>query len=324
MEIKVLKTYELKDKDWTRIVAGFNCSFDRNTTKERLVSLYQSNISGYSYHALCYDHDQIIGFTSIIPYRYLYKEQEFIAGLNCSTFVLKEYRNDVFIFNDMVHSLKKECMKNGVSVLLGVPNKNAHNYLKVFSGSKDVGYLPYYALISGLRAIKKVTCKPIDVFILFCVRLFCFANTLFSYIFNCKEKQSEYRLMLTDTFYNKRFAAPYYSCYEKKNIIFRYRIVDEDGITTAYLMDFRENENRTNKALCAAVCHILRKEKADIILYVGTLRLKQVLLIKVPSRFVPKPLPLIYNILDKDNKRQFDSIATMDLWDFGLMNFDVR
>ena len=324
MEIKVLKTYELNDKDWTRIAAGFNSSFDRYTTKERLVSLYQSNLSGFSYHALCYDLDQLIGFTSIIPFRYLHKEQEFIAGLSCSTFVLKEYRNDVFIFNDMVQSLKKECLKHGFSIFLGVPNKNSYNYLKVFSGAKDIGYLPYYALISGLRAVKKVTCKPIDVFILFCARLFCFANILFSYIYNCKEKQSEYRLLLNDAFYKKRFSAPYYSCYEKKNIIFRYRIVDEDGITTAYMMDFRENGNRTNKALCAAVRHILWKEKADIILYVGTLRLKQVLLLKVPSRFVPKPLPLIYNILDTANKRQFDSIAIMDLWDFGLINFDVR
>ena len=101
-------------------------------------------------------------------------------------------------------------------------------------------------------------------------------------------------------------------------------MVDEQGIKAAYLMDFRENNNRTNKALCTAVWHILRKEKTDIILYVGALRFKQGLLLKVPTSFTPKPLPLTFNILDSSKKEQFDAMSDMNLWDFGLINFDGR
>jgi len=325
MEIKVLKTFELTDKEWTQIVTGFNQSFDRNTTKERLVSLYKSNVSGYSYHAICYEHDTVIGFTSILPFQYLHKEQEFKAMLSCSSFVLKEYRSDAFLFKDMFEALKEECLKHGYSVFLGVPNKNSHKYSIVFLDSKDVGNLPYYALPSRLFAVlKKGRCKSVDTIIAFFICLFCNINKICSYALNFKEKLSEYSLVITDEFHKARFSAPYYSFSEKKNIKFWYRIVEEDNVKTAYLMDFRENQVRTNKALCTAAWHILRKEKIDIILYVGTLRMKQGLLLKVPSKFIPKPLPLTYNLLDIENKQQFDSMSDLNLWDFGLMNFDGR
>ena len=325
MNIKVLKTFELADKDWIQIEAGFNQSFDRNTTKESLINRYKSNVLNYSFHAVCYKHDKVIGFMSIIPFQYLYKEMEFKAGLGCSAFVLKEYRSDVFIYKDMFKALKEECLKNGYSVFLGVPNKNAHKYSIVFLGSKDVGYLPYYALpVRLFTIIKKRKFNSFDPIIAFFISLFCYANKLCSYVLNFKEKLSEYRLLLTDEFHKTRFSSPYYFFSEKKKIKFWYRIVNEDGLKAAYIMDFKENDHRTNKALCAAVWHILRKEKIDIVLYVGTLRLKQSLLLKVPAKYVPKPLPLTYNLLNIENKQQFDSMSDLNLWDFGLMNFDGR
>jgi len=325
MVIKVFKTFELQDSDWIRIVSGFNRSFDRKTTKERLLCFYQSNSFGYAYHAVCYENDTVIGFTSILPFQYLYKERIFKAGISCGSFVLKEFRYDAFILKDMLDALKTECVKNDFSVFLGVPNKNAFNYLKTFSGFKLIGNLNYYALPSKLLTVlRKDKFKFLNVITSFCFHIHCFINLIFSYIYNSKEKLSEYRLLITDDFHKTRFSASHYSYAEKGAIKCWYRIVDEAGIITAYLMDFRENSYRTNKALCVSVWHILNTENVDMLLYVGTLRMKQGLLFKTPSRFQPKQLPLIYGLLETDNKEQFDSMANIKLWDFGLMNFDGR
>lgn len=324
--IKVLKTFELTDKDWIQIENGFNQSFERNITKERLENLYNSNVFGYSYHSICYDQDKIIGFTSILPSKYLKENQVFIAGISCSTFILKKYRKDAFLYYDMIELVKEECKKNNISVILGVPNKFSHKYGKVFLGAKDVGELPYYILpLRLLTVLKLYQFKFFDNYIVFYfVCFFCLINRIISYIFNSKEKMSEYRLLNTDDFYKARFSAPHYLFSSKKNIKFWYRIVVEDNIRAAYLMDFRENETRTNKALCVATWNIIMKEHVDVILYIGTLRMKQGLLLKIPSKFVPKTLPFTYNILNINNCQQFLSMSDMKLWDFGLMNFDVR
>jgi hypothetical protein len=76
--------------------------------------------------------------------------------------------------------------------------------------------------------------------------------------------------------------------------------------------------------LCTAVKHILRIEKVDIILYIGTLRMKQGLLLKTPAKYVPKSLPLTYNLINVENEELFASMSDINLWDFGLMNFDAR
>ena len=325
MVIKVLKTFELQENDWIRIVAGSNRSFDRQTTKERLLILYNSNCFGYSFHAVCYENDSIIGFTSILPFQYVHNERTFKAGINGGSYVLKEYRNDAFILKDMLDALKEECAGNDFSVFLGVPNKNTYKYLVVFSGFKLIGNLNYYALpVNLFTVLKKEKLKFLDVIPSLFFRAYCFINLVFSHICNSKGKISEYRLLITADFHKTRFSASRYTFVEKQNVKFWYRIVDEAGIITAYLMDFRENECRTNKALCAAVWYIVRKEKIGILLYVGTLRMKQVLLLKTPSRFQPKKLPLMYSLLDIDNKEQYDSMANIKLWDFSLMNFDGR
>jgi hypothetical protein len=247
MEIRVLKTADLTDNDWIQIESGFNQSFNKKTTKERLVNLYTSSILNYSYHSICSENDKIIGFTSIIPFQYLYNKQVFKAGLSCSSFVLKEYRNDAFLYKDMCDSLIDACAKDDFLVILGVPNKNSHKYRKVFLGAKDIGFLPYYALPLRFSSVfKNNKYKFLDTLSAFCAGLLCNINLILSYLFNYKEKTATYRLLFTEEFYKVRFSASCYSYYEKKNIRFWYRIVEEDRIKTAYLMEFREKK-RKNK-----------------------------------------------------------------------------
>lgn len=98
MVIKILKTFEIGDDLWKQIVDGYNASFeDHFTNKENLISGYISNRKGFSYHALCFDLDNLIGFNSIIHYEYYINNDIEILGLSGTTFVLKKFINDIVI-----------------------------------------------------------------------------------------------------------------------------------------------------------------------------------------------------------------------------------
>ena len=140
---------------------------------------------------------------------------------------------------------------------------------------------------------------------------------------NSKEKEVHYRMQHDKESVEARFKGPYKHFYQG-DVEAYYRIVDEDGINTAYLMDFREQGKRTTKALIKSVLYITQYEHPDAILYVGLLRLGQCVLFKVPKRFVPKVLPFTCCVLDKKKADQYKDIWDANNWNFSLMNFDVR
>ena len=109
-----------------------------------------------------------------------------------------------------------------------------------------------------------------------------------------------------------------------KEFAYCYRLMDEDGVKTAYLMDFRESNQRTSHALYKAAKHIVRVEKIDLIMFVGLLRLKQYILLPLPGKYVPQQLPLTFYLLNEKLSDKFDFFKSPENWNFSLMNFDVR
>ena len=89
-------------------------------------------------------------------------------------------------------------------------------------------------------------------------------------------------------------------------------------------MYFGENGIKTLKSLTLAVSHIFRLEKIDIIMFVGTLRINQSILIKVPTKFQPQKLPFTYNLLDFNDSEKYSDMNNENNWDFSLLNLDVR
>ena len=69
---------------------------------------------------------------------------------------------------------------------------------------------------------------------------------------------------------------------------------------------------------------LIKVEDIDAILFVGILRLFQLTLLRVPSRFIPKRLPFTYHVLEKSNIDAYADMADVCNWNFSLMNFDVR
>lgn len=328
MKIEVYKTHEIDNKYWHEIIAEFNRAFNVNKKIEDLLAFYHCAPLGYSYHAIVFEDktNKILGYNALYPYIYLDKEDdEILIGVSGGTFVIPEFRKEIFIFADMANALWEFVSKEGIIATVGVSNENSYQYAKTFLDSRLISYLPYYVL--PVRFFNVLKLKNIS-FLNFISRAFAylllFINLPLSYLKNSLEKPSRFELKLDDNFYLKRFERKSYKKICFKNIQAYYRIVLEKGVRAVYLFDFRENKKRSFYALVRAVEYILINEKPDIIIFIGNLRIKQYLLIKVPHRLEPQNLPLTFNLTAPEFDEYYGVMSDPDNWNFGLMNFDVR
>jgi hypothetical protein len=155
------------------------------------------------------------------------------------------------------------------------------------------------------------------------VKFLLFFNKIVSFIYNSKERKSIYELVNDEKFIDYRFNKDYEKVIHK-NIIFYFRIYNENNIKTAYLFDAKQNNRLSYKALIVAVNYIIKNTNSDLILFIGPIKLFQLLFIKVPKNREPKRLPLTCDILDEKNIDKYSDILKINNWNFGLKNYDVR
>lgn len=328
MRIEIYKTCDIPFYYWKDIINGFNASFQRENTKvEQLKIGYESNFFGYSYHALYLtDDDKVVGFYTIIPNYYTYKDNEKVKiGLGGTVFVLKEYRKNIFMFRDMYIALKAHCKKEDFIAILGVSNNNAYEYSIKILKKKYILSLPYYIFPkNAFNVLSDGKYSLLNFLSRIFVLLNLFSNYLLSYIYNPIESIAKYRILQNETYFSKRFQNKKYRTKNIGDFSFTYVIYKEDNIITIYLMHFAEKDKKSYRALVKAIYYIYIYEKFDLILYIGTMNLKQFLLLKVPRSFEPKNLPLTYSILDKNRMKIYDDMGFGENWDFSLLNLDVR
>jgi hypothetical protein len=324
-KIVVKKTYEVSADEWTQITQGFNKEFERDKKAEEFRKYYSSNIFGYSYHAIFRnDEGRVCAHSSVIPINYTVDGQQCKFGQGGTSFVLKEYRQDIFLFADLYNALKVYCAKDEVKLIYGVSNKNSFRYAIVIAKSTYLKDLNYYILpVSISKILKKKQFGFLDV--IWRIPLFGLLalNRMASYIVNSREKEWPVKILMTEDFLTKRIDDKYkkFKGRQSEGI---YRMYDEEGIKTAYIIEFRQKNKRTCQALVSLVIHILRNERADAILFIGDLQLRQFLLFKVPSKKVPQRFPITIDYLDKDNEEMKKTVLSPHNWDFSLINFDVR
>jgi len=322
MEIKVYKTYEVPDELWEPIAQGFRESFETTTSTDIIKLLSTRNKLGYGYHAVALTEEgEVAGYNAFSPTFYENNLKVVVSG---STYVKKEYRKEAFLFMNMMQALRKAVVADGFKVEVGVPNHNSRKFAAKVLGLKYVGDLDYYMLpLHVSKCLKKQKLSflnPLSSVVFKCHMLL---QSGMSFFFNTKEKTVKYRLEQNTESRNARFNKSYKHIIGNSSEAF-YRVFYEDGIKTVYLMDFCENNIRTNKSLTFAIGQIIKQENPDAILFVGTLRMSQLSLFKVPHKFIPKPLPLTYYVLNKEDKTIFEDMDDMNNWNFSLMNFDVR
>ena len=323
MEIKICLTNEWNDKTWDNYCTSFNNVFKRKLKVSFFKQKYTTVVDGHSYHAILYNEElDIVGSCTVIPFVYRKNSELIKIGQAVDVFILEAYRTDPLMLRKMYEKLKECLIANNIVAVMAVPNATVYSYWKNVVKWKDVGSLRYWVLPVRLGNIFKKL-KTLNLFSVFLVNMWVILNTIISLIINKKEKKSSYELRVDDTFINNRYTKNH------KKVVFRditfyYRIYNEEGIKTAYLIDAREGDRVSFKALIKASNYIIKKTNTDLILYVGPLKLFQTLFLKVPKRFEPKKLPLTCDILDKANMNIYSDMLELKNWNFGLLNYDVR
>lgn len=323
--IKVFRTDEIDDLTWMQICKGYEMCFDTPRDPEQLKKFFSNSISGYTLHALkLNEKGMLMGHNYFQPRPYKLYGKDVICALSGGTFVMPEYRKDIFIFKDLFDALCEEAKRLGWIAQIGVPNENSFKYCVKIIKDKYIGDLNYYILPVHIGKILKRKNNLLDTISAGYAFITSKLNLCLSTIANLKEKKVPLHIDESDKFLSIRLANPDYRHIRKGNMRATYRMYDEDGINTAYILQFGENGKRSVRSLAKTVNAIMKNEKPDAILYVGSMNLKQMILTRVPKSFVPHRLTVTVSVFEKDNKELEQTLSSLSNFDYGLLNFDVR
>jgi len=323
MEIKVCTTSEWSDDEWNSYRDSFNSAFNTDLNCDIFRNSYLNTIDGHAYHALLLNDDLIVvGCCTVIPILYKRNNVDIKIGQAVGVFILEEYRIDPLMLRKMYFRLKEILIENNIIAVMAVPNATSYSYWRNVVKWKDVGDLSYWILpIKIGNVIKKWTF--LNVISSFFTVIWLMFSDLLTLLFNNKQKVSKYELDKSEIFYKYRYFKEY-KFVSIGSLAFTYIVYDEQGVNTAYLLEINQNENFSFRDLLKAVRYISKLNNVDVILHIGTLKLFQTVLIKVPKRFEPKRLPLTCDILLKENIDFYSDMLKISNWNFGLLNYDVR
>lgn len=324
MEIKVCRSIEWSNIEWETYRFGFNEVFHKDFPTSYFKEKYLTVFKGYACHALLLSDDgDVVGGVTVIPCYYNSNEETFVNGLAVDVFIREAYRVDPLMLLRMYKKLKILLEKEEIVAVIAVPNAVAYPYWKNIIKLKDVGSISYWALpvnagnILGKKGFFKILLN-------YGSQCYCFIVYFFSFICSLsgtKEIVYKYNICKFDPYFVEKFNNKSYIKYHDIGLSYIYKIEYENGVKTGYLLNAENGNVRTFKAFMEAVNEIL-KNHVDIVLYVGKIGFFQTLFLKVPRKFEPKLLPLICDLISKDEK--YRDMLDYKNWDFGLKNYDVR
>ena len=323
MRIKISKTNNLSPKEWISYQKSFNTVFNKNRNLNYFKHKYNNVSDGYSYHAiLLNNNNDVVGGCSVLPMLYNRNDNIVKIGQAVDVFILEDFRTDPLMLKKMYSKLKELLIANNILAVLAVPNAVAFPYWINVVKWDYIGDLKYWMIPVKLGTLmnKSKVYNSISILLVKCLM---FLNNICSLIYPTIERKSTYELIDDEKFIDYR----YNKNYEKithKNITFYFRTYIENNIKTTYLIDAKQKNRLTYRALVIASRYIVKNTNSDLIIYVGPIKLFQLLFMKVPKIKEPKKLPLICDILDKNNVNLYSDMLNLKNWNFGLKNFDVR
>jgi hypothetical protein len=254
----------------------------------------------------------------------MYNKNEHIIkiGQAVDVFILKNFRKDPLMLSKMYSDLKDLLIANSMIAVMAVPNSIAFPYWISIVKWKYLGDLKYWIIPIKLGSIMNKS-NLYNLISSICIKFLLVINNVFSLIHNKVERKSTYELIDDEKFIAYRFSKGYEKI-NLKNITFYFRIYDEDNVKTAYLLDAKQKNRLSYRALVIAASYIVKNTNCDLILYVGPVKLPQLMFFRVPEKYQPKQLPLTCDILDKRNIDLYSDMLKLGNWNFGLKNYDVR
>ncbi|GHU56096.1 hypothetical protein FACS189442_4370 [Spirochaetia bacterium] len=317
MEIIIKRTTELTEIEKHELVVLFNTIFKKERSIVEWRNQFLQNVLGCSYHSLLLDDNQIVGHFAYIPSYYFINNKRILSAVAADAMVNDKYRGFVNFYS-MIVTLHKYLETEGIVFVHAFPNDNSY---PVFIKGKlmgDIGRLTTYCLPYRIGGIKPGL-KALNWLSIFFVRLYVFLVSLIAgkkiYRFPIEKEAETYNA----TRY-KRLDGNY-NIANFKGSEFVYKIMDYEGIRSAFLIDvFEKSANNFNKA----VRYIIKNhyKEYDILLFVGSIHFKNHGLIRVPKRLSPKIFHFTGEILKKDEIDK-ELFFNLDNWDVNLSNYDL-
>lgn len=316
MDVRVKRTTELTAADIDSINALFFDVFKKERSADYFLSEYLNTPLGHSYHAMLWEGEELVGFHSGVPFYYKDGDKRFIAGLGIDTMTAVGHR-DFFNVRDLFKACEETMKADGCVLRIGFPNDNSYPILKKGFKYKDIGKLNTYFLPIKIGAIKPKY-RMLNIF----SRLLSWCIILFSHL-SCSKKIYGFRYAKCresfDAVRYKWFGGDYQTI-ECRGSIVRYKVMDYNGVMTAFVLDVYPMSKR---AFDSAVRRIYKAEgsRIDMVMYVGYLPFTPCSLITMPHKLEPKHFnftckPLVKDLFD-------DSIYDISHWDVNLSNYDL-
>ncbi len=321
VEFNIYTTKQLGDK-LNLLAKSFNEVFEKHTTAEYFQTYFTSNPLGESYHSLMEHEGEVVGAIAALPYEYFYHGEKKIFTYLGGLFIKEAYRKDPLAMFKMYRNLKSFLAEKNVSVMMAVPNDKAYPYFKHALKWKEVANLSYYALPVKVGNVLKKS-RVLNLFSALFSYLTTSVHRVGANVKNKTAKEFPIHILPNEPLMEVHRYSEAHQKIKTKRHSFFYRIENEDGVNTAYIIDFYNAQKRKDfKSLTAAINFILKREKPDLILFIGTLGFSQTLLIKIPKSKEPRILHFCAEIIDKEKMKE--DVYEYKNWDFGLYNFDVR
>ena len=317
MEFIIKKTTELTNTEETDILALFNTIFDKTRTIEQFHNQFVHNPLGYSYHALMFADNHLVGSISYIPSYYMIQSTRYLSALAVDAMVYEYYRS-FFNFYNMIITMHNYLSNEGVVFVYAFPNDTAYPIYIKSKLMNDIGSLTTYCLPYRIGGIKPGL-KCFNFFSILFANIYIILTALFVnkniYLFPIKKEAETYNKTRYKRLDGNYHVINYLGC------VFSYKIMEYKSIRTVFLIDvFEKSVLNFNKA----IRYIIKKHHAafDLLLYVGYLPFKIHGILRVPMKFVPKNFYFIGKILKK-NEIDDEIFFKIVNWDINLSNYDL-
>ncbi len=310
------KTNELIENEMSQIRALFEEVFKKPMTIEQFEQKFEKNQSGFSYHGLMIDEEKIVGCYSAIPYKYNYFGKEVVFALSVDTMIAEKYRGNPFNLKKMANLVYDSLKADGIPFVFGFPNDNVYLVRKKILKWQDIGKLDFYILPINIGAIKSKL-----AFLNIFSKIFAGLTNILAGPKIADTVNYGIEKVNNKVFRDGRYDDSYSVKMLCKDGYFVYKIYDEEGVRTAYIIDVyplsKYNLENSIKELYSK-----EKNNIDLIMYVGNLDFSVKNLFKVPEKYRPKNVYMSGKILDDTlvDERVFD----LKNWNVNLSNYDVR
>lgn len=316
MEFLTKKTSELTESEKDGIVRLFNDVFKKDRSIEYQMNNYTQNSLGYSFHTFVKDGEVIIAHVADIPCHYKCNGEIKLFSNAVDGYVKREYR-DAFILIEMFQTHRKYLKDNNVSVQFGFPNEYAQKVYNKGRLFKKIGEMNTYLLPYRIGGVKP-SLKILNLFSKAFCWLWVYSTGMFA-----DSKKTSFIFEKDDESYNPtryRRMDGQYNWVKKDGYEFIYKIMDYEGIRTAFLIDVI---GKSPKSFSYAVKYILRHEHKnfDLLLYPGIIRSSFNGMIKLPKKMEPKQFNFSIKMFDKGlNSQEIEDIKN---WDVNLSSYDL-